>query len=79
MGIRDGAAGRLAGADRVYDAVFEQYGVIRARDVEDLFDLANVCATPKYPKGNRTAIITISGGAASLIDRKSTRLNSSHT
>jgi acetyltransferase len=59
--------GALAGSDKVYSAMFNQTGVIRARDVEDLFDLANVCATPKHPKGNRTAIITISGGAASLM------------
>ena len=59
--------GALAGADKVYSAVFDQFGVIRARDVENLFDLANICASPKYPNGPRTALMTISGGAGSLM------------
>ena len=59
--------GALAGSDRVYDAVFEQHGVIRAQDVEQLFDLANICTAPHYPKGPRTAMITISGGAGILM------------
>ena len=59
--------GALAGSDRVYSAVFDQCGVIRAHDVEDLFDLANICASPKYPRGPRTALITISGGAGILM------------
>lgn len=59
--------GALAGSDRVYSAVFDQCGVIRAHDVEDLFDLANVCAAPKYPRGPRTALMTISGGAGILM------------
>jgi acetate---CoA ligase (ADP-forming) len=59
--------GALAGSDRVYSAVFDQSGVIRAHDVEDLFDLANVCASRKYPQGPRTALMTISGGAGILM------------
>lgn len=59
--------GALAGADRVYDAVFEQCGVIRARDVENLFDLANICSSGHYPKGPATAMMTISGGAGILM------------
>ena len=59
--------GALAGSDRVYSAVFDQCGVIRAHDVEDLFDLANICASPKYPRGPRTALMTISGGAGILM------------
>jgi acetyltransferase len=59
--------GALAGSDRVYDAVFEQCGVIRAHDVEDLFDLANMTIATHYPKGPRTAMITISGGAGILM------------
>src|SRR3990172_7303049 len=59
--------GALAGSDRVYSAVFDQCGVIRAHDVEDLFDLANICAARKYPRGPRTAMMTISGGAGILM------------
>jgi len=59
--------GALAGSDRVYSAVFDQCGIIRAHDVEDLFDLANICASKKYPQGPRTALMTISGGAGILM------------
>ena len=59
--------GALAGSDRVYSAVFDQCDVIRAHDVEDLFDLANICAARKYPGGPRTALMTISGGAGILM------------
>ena len=59
--------GSLAGSDRVYDAVFEQCGVIRAHDVEDLFDLANIAISTHHPKGPRTAMMTISGGAGILM------------
>jgi len=59
--------GALAGSDKVYDAVFEQCGVLRAHDVEDLFDLANISTAPHYPKGPRTAMMTISGGAGILM------------
>jgi len=59
--------GALAGSDRVYDAVFNQCGVMRAREVEDLFDLANISNAPHYPKGPGTAMMTISGGAGILM------------
>jgi acetate---CoA ligase (ADP-forming) len=59
--------GALAGADKVYSAAFEQCGVIRARNVEDLFDLASICGATHYPRGPRTALMTISGGAGILM------------
>lgn len=59
--------GALAGSDRVYDAVFEQLGVIRVPDVEDLYDLANICSARHWPKGPATAMMTISGGAGILM------------
>ncbi len=59
--------GALVGSDRVYDAVFHQTGVIRAKEVEDLFDLANIASAPHFPKGPGTALMTISGGAGILM------------
>ncbi|MBC7334818.1 MAG: acetate--CoA ligase family protein, partial [Clostridia bacterium] len=59
--------GALAGSDRVYDAVFAQHGIIRAHDVEDLFDLATICMAERRPKGRGTALMTISGGAGILM------------
>ena len=59
--------GALAGSDRVYDAVFEQCGVIRAHDVEDLFDLATISMARHYPSSPAVAIMGISGGAGILM------------
>ncbi len=59
--------GALAGSDKVYDAVFERCGVIRAYDVEDLYDLANIAMAQHYPKGPAVAMMTISGGAGILM------------
>lgn len=74
VGVSDSGAkaatshtGALAGSDKVYDAVFDQYGVIRAQDVEQLFDFATICTAPHYPKGPNTAMMTISGGAGILM------------
>lgn len=53
----------LAGADAVYDAVFRQYGVHRARSTEEQLDVAYACARGILPKGNKLGIVTVSGGA----------------
>ncbi|WP_461863252.1 acetate--CoA ligase family protein [Thermococcus sp.] len=55
--------GSLAGADRIYDAVFKQTGIIRAEDFEHMFDMAKAFAKCKLPKGDRIGIITDGGGA----------------
>lgn len=52
----------LAGADDVYDAVFDRYGVYRARTTEEMLDVAYAASRGQYPKGNRLAILTTSGG-----------------
>jgi acetyltransferase len=53
----------LAGADSAYDAVFERHGVLRVFDAEEM--LAAAVALSLYPsmQGNRTAVVTTSGGA----------------
>jgi acetate---CoA ligase (ADP-forming) len=53
----------LAGSDAAYDAVFRQFGALRARGAEELLDFAYACAQRKPISGNRLGIITISGGA----------------
>ncbi len=55
--------GSLAGADKVYDAVFKQTGVIRAYGMEELFDMATVLALQPPARGNRVAILTVGGGS----------------
>ncbi len=58
--------GSLAGADRAYDAAFQQCGVLRARTVQELFDYAIAFANQPLPKGTRVAVVTNAGGPGIL-------------
>lgn len=59
--------GALAGADRMYDALFRQVGVIRARSFADLLDVPAALATGRSLRGRRVAILTSTGGAGTLV------------
>jgi acyl-CoA synthetase (NDP forming) len=59
--------GALAGADRMYDALFRQTGVIRAQTFSDLLDIPAALATGRVLRGNRVAILTSTGGAGILV------------
>ncbi len=54
--------GSLMGADEVYDAVFEQSGVMRMESAQEMFDLAIVFANQPLMKGSSVAIVTNAGG-----------------
>jgi acetyltransferase len=54
--------GSLAGSEGVYNAFFEQSGIIRADSIEDLFDYAAAFSNKKIPRGNKVAIVTNAGG-----------------
>ncbi|MCL6634978.1 MAG: acetate--CoA ligase [Peptococcaceae bacterium] len=54
--------GALAGSDLAYETAFRQCGVIRARSMPELFDLAVAFANQPVPKGERVAVVTNSGG-----------------
>jgi len=58
--------GSLAGSDRVYDAIFEQSGVIRGDTLEEVSDYVKAFSSQPLPKGNSVAIITNSGGPGIL-------------
>ncbi|MGB8953668.1 MAG: acetate--CoA ligase family protein [Candidatus Aminicenantales bacterium] len=58
--------GSLAGSDKVYDAVFEQSGVLRVDTLEELFDYVKAFSSQPLPKGNNVAILTNSGGPGIL-------------
>ncbi len=58
--------GALAGSDRAYETAFRQAGVVRARTMEDFFDLASAFSHLPPPKGNRVVIVTNSGGPGIL-------------
>jgi acetate---CoA ligase (ADP-forming) len=59
--------GALAGADRMYDALFRQLGVIRAQTFGDLLDIPAALATGRVLRGNRVAVLTSTGGAGTLV------------
>jgi acetyl coenzyme A synthetase (ADP forming)-like protein len=64
--------GALAGTEGVYDAIFQQAGIIRVESIDELFDFATAFAYKneselgklrrKVPRGNRVAIVTNAGG-----------------
>jgi acetyltransferase len=58
--------GSLAGSDRVYDAIFEQSGVLRVETLEELFDYVRGFSTQPLPRGSNVAIVTNSGGPGIL-------------
>lgn len=59
--------GALAGEDRIYDAVFRQFGAWRAGSFDEAIDVAYVCAEAPAPASNRLGVVTISGGAGALV------------
>lgn len=54
--------GSLAGSDEIYEAAFQQVGIIRVNTIEDLLDAAKVLSTQPLPQGNRLAVLTEAGG-----------------
>ena len=52
----------LAGSHEAYDAVFRQFGFVRADDIEDLLYFAKIFDTQPQATGNRVAVITNGGG-----------------
>ena len=56
--------GALAGSAAAYRAIFERYGVIEGRDLDDMVDLAMAFTTCArlLPAGKRVGICTSSGG-----------------
>src|SRR5436309_5092143 len=54
--------GTLAGSDAVFDAVFRENNVHRARTLDELVDVAYACSGRVFPKSPRVGVVTISGG-----------------
>ena len=52
----------LAGVDRLYDGAFRQVGIIRARNVEELFDFGGALALQEPTSTKKVAVITNAGG-----------------
>lgn len=53
----------MAGWTAAYDAVFAKYGFIVSNDLDEAVTIAAVLTTTPPPKGDRVAVVTVSGGA----------------
>jgi acetyl coenzyme A synthetase (ADP forming)-like protein len=58
--------GSLAGSYEVYEAVFQQCGMIPAHSLREAFQIGELLASEGYPSGNRAIIISNAGGFAVL-------------
>ncbi len=58
--------GALGSSDKVVDAVLRQFGIIRADDLNDMFNTAKGFEDFPMPGGNRIAVVTNAGGPAIL-------------
>ncbi|MGD8779180.1 MAG: acetate--CoA ligase family protein [Ignavibacteria bacterium] len=58
--------GALSSKDKVVDALLNQFGIIRVKDLNEMFNTAKGFENFKSPKGNRVAVITNAGGPAIL-------------
>ena len=52
----------LAGADAIYEAAFRQFGAYRARDTDEMLDIAYAASFGVFPESPRVALVSISGG-----------------
>ena len=57
----------IAGDDAVTEAVMREFGVYRARNSEEMLDIAHTATRKIYPVNNTLGVITVSGGAGVLI------------
>src|SRR5215831_1891230 len=53
----------MAGWSAAYDAVFARYGFIVSNDLDEALTIAGVLASNPLPRGDRVAVVTVSGGA----------------
>jgi acetyltransferase len=58
--------GALAGEDAIYDAAFKRAGIVRVKDIEDLFNCSAILDKQPQPTGPNLAIITNAGGPGVL-------------
>ena len=65
--IASSHTGSLSGADKVFDAVFKKYGVIRVMDMEELLSTSQMFAIlDKLPSGKNLAVMCLSGGETAI-------------
>jgi acyl-CoA synthetase (NDP forming) len=67
--IMQSHTGSIAGESWVYEVAFAEHGIVSARDIDDLFDRAQLLAqlpADRHSAIRRIGIITTSGGVAAL-------------
>lgn len=57
--------GKLAGSDRVFDAMCQQFGIIRVNDTDELLETSALFSRCGIKSGGKIAIVTSSGGSGS--------------
>ncbi len=58
--------GAMAGEDYINDAAFKRAGIVRVRNIQDLFNVSSILAKQPRPTGPNIAIITNAGGPGVL-------------
>jgi acetate---CoA ligase (ADP-forming) len=56
----------LAGSDAAVETLFRSAGVLRARSLEELVDVATLLSSQPLPRGRRVAVLTNAGGLGIL-------------
>ncbi len=59
--------GGLVGDDQVYDAVFKEYGVIRATNMTEFLTILKILSFKKAPSSNRVLVLSNAGGIGVLL------------
>jgi acyl-CoA synthetase (NDP forming) len=57
----------LAGSDRVFDAVCKRNGIARVSDLDQLLETSKLFASGRLPSGDGLAVMTLSGGEATVL------------
>ena len=58
--------GALSAEDNLVDSLLDQFGIIRANDLNEMFNTAKGFENFNLPKGNKIAVVTNAGGPAIL-------------
>jgi acyl-CoA synthetase (NDP forming) len=70
--------GSMAGNDQIFDAVFEQTGIVRVYTVEEFMDagqlFSKMIPLGAIPRRKRLAIVTTGGGPAATMSDKASRI-----
>jgi acetate---CoA ligase (ADP-forming) len=59
--------GALAGSEDMYDALFERLAVCRVDSVGEFFETLKMLTVGGIPRGNRVAVLTMSGGDGTMV------------